>query len=232
MKQSHKTVALWAVIILLSVSILHFLNNRPIVTQQINFSEFLEAVKEGKVEKVIIQEDQYSGQFKGGVEKGKYFEAVGPVQSEKALEILTASKVALEYKKKEQTPLWQQILISWMPMLLLFLFFFFSMRQLQGGGGRAMSFGRSKARLLNEQQKKVTFADVAGVDEAKYELEEVIAFLKEPKKFTKLGGRIPKGVLLIGAPGTGKTLMARAVAGEAGVPFFLISGSDFVEMFV
>lgn len=234
MKQSHKTVALWAMIILLSVSILHFLNNKPLVRDEVSFSTFLTAVKNGQVEKISIQDDEYTGKYKEAYQQGSLFKTVGPIQSDKALEILSASDAIIEYEKKKETPLWQQILISWMPMIVLFLFFFFSMRQLQGGGGRggALGFGRSKARLMSETQKKVTFADVAGVDEAKYELEEIIAFLKNPKKFTRLGGRIPKGVLLIGSPGTGKTLLARAVAGEAGVPFFLISGSDFVEMFV
>ncbi|MDO8461864.1 MAG: ATP-dependent zinc metalloprotease FtsH [Deltaproteobacteria bacterium] len=232
MKQSHKTIALWAVIILLSVSILHFLNTRQVLRKQINFSEFLSYVQQGKIDKVVVQDDEYTGKFKEGVEEGGYFETIGPAQSEKAMEILTRSSATVEYRKRQETPLWQQILISWLPMILLFLFFFFSMRQLQVGGGRALSFGRSKARLLNESQKKFTFKDVAGVEEAKAELEEVIAFLRDPKKFTKLGGRIPKGVLLVGPPGTGKTLLAKAVAGEAAVPFFSISGSDFVEMFV
>ncbi|MBI1910325.1 MAG: ATP-dependent metallopeptidase FtsH/Yme1/Tma family protein [Deltaproteobacteria bacterium] len=232
MKQSQKTIALWAVIILLSVSILHFLNTRKTLRKEISFSEFISSVQQGKIEKVAIQDDEYTGKFKEHFEGGGYFETVGPAQSEKAFEILNRSGVQIEFRKRQETPIWQQILISWLPMILLFLFFFFSMRQIQVGGGRALSFGRSKARLLNESQKKITFKDVAGVEEAKYELEEIIAFLKEPKKFTKLGGRIPKGVLLVGPPGTGKTLLAKAVAGEASAPFFSISGSDFVEMFV
>src|SRR5690606_13019881 len=139
--------------------------------------------------------------------------------------VLATSDAEIKYEKPKETPIWQQMLISWMPMLLLFGFFFFFMRQIQIGGGKALSFGKSKARLLSENQRKVTFTDVAGVEEAKEELEEIIDFLKDPKKFTKLGGRIPKGVLLMGPPGTGKTLLARAIAGEAGVPFFSISGS-------
>ena len=232
MKQSQKTIALWAVIILLSVTVLHFLNKSPTVRKQISFSEFLHVVERGEVAKVTIQDDEYSGQFKSSYKNGTSFETIGPIESDRALEILAGSDVELEYKKRKETPLWQQALISWLPMLLLFAFFFFSMRQIQVGGGRAMSFGRSKAKLFSEDQKKVTFKDVAGCDEAKYELEEIIAFLKEPKKFTKLGGRIPKGVVIVGPPGTGKTLLAKAVAGEANVPFFNISGSDFVEMFV
>ncbi|MBI4374737.1 MAG: ATP-dependent metallopeptidase FtsH/Yme1/Tma family protein [Deltaproteobacteria bacterium] len=232
MKQSHKTLALWALIILLSVSVVHFMSNRPTLRKTISFSEFLEAIRSNQVERVTIQDDEYVGKFKSQTMNGEFFETVGPTESEKAFELLSRSDTVVEYKKRRETPLWQQILISWLPMILLFGFFFFSMRQIQVGGGRALSFGRSRARLLSENQKKVTFKDVAGCEEAKYELEEIIQFLKEPKKFTKLGGRIPKGVLLVGAPGTGKTLLAKAVAGEAGAPFFSISGSDFVEMFV
>src|SRR5262245_36842557 len=232
MKQSHKTIALWAIIVLLSISVLHFLNTRPVLRKTVSYSEFLAAVKADQVEKITIQGEEYVGKVRDNIQEGAYFETVGPADSEKAFELLAKSGADIEYKKPRETPLWQQILISWLPMILLFAFFFFSMRQIQIGGGRAMSFGRSRARLLSESQKKVTFKDVAGVEEAKYELEEVIQFLKDPKKFTKLGGRIPKGVLLIGSPGTGKTLLAKAVAGEAGVPFFSISGSDFVEMFV
>ncbi len=231
-KQSHKTIALWIVIILLSISILHFFNAKPTLRNKISFSEFMEAVKQGQVESVVIQENEYQGKFKDGFKEGAHFETLGPVNSDQAFDFLTKSDAQLKYEKPKETPIWQQMLISWMPMLLLFGFFFFFMRQIQIGGGKALSFGKSKARLMNDTQKKVTFNDVAGVEEAKEELQEIIEFLKDPKKFTKLGGRIPKGVLLMGPPGTGKTLMARAIAGEAGVPFFSISGSDFVEMFV
>ncbi len=232
MKQSHKTIALWIVIILLSVSILQFFSARPTIRNKINFSEFLTAVQEGKIESVVIREDEYQGKFKPDYKDGAYFETLGPVVSDNAFQILAKSDAQVKYEKPRETPIWQQMLISWMPMLLLFGFFFFFMRQIQIGGGKALSFGKSRARLMTENQKKITFEDVAGVDEAKEELEEIIDFLKDPKKFTKLGGRIPKGVLLMGPPGTGKTLLARAIAGEAGVPFFSISGSDFVEMFV
>ncbi len=232
MKQSHKTIALWLVIILVSISVLHFFNAKPTLRNKISFSEFLSAVAQQKVESVVVREDEYQGKFKSDFKEGGYFETLGPVNSDKAFEILSRSDAQVRYEKPKATPVWQQILISWMPMLILFGFFFFFMRQIQVGGGKALSFGKSRARLMNESQKRITFEDVAGVEEAKEELEEIIDFLKDPKKFTKLGGRIPKGVLLMGPPGTGKTLLARAIAGEAGVPFFSISGSDFVEMFV
>jgi cell division protease FtsH len=145
---------------------------------------------------------------------------------------ITFAGIQFTAKPKEDSSVWPQVLVWWLPMLLLVGIFFLFMRQLQSGGGKAMSFGKSKAKLLSDHQNRVTFKDVAGVEEAKDEVEEIIAFLKDPKKFTRLGGRIPKGVLMMGPPGTGKTLLARAIAGEAGVPFFSISGSDFVEMFV
>ncbi|WP_428265201.1 ATP-dependent zinc metalloprotease FtsH [Haliangium sp.] len=155
------------------------------------------------------------GEFKGTIE-----------------DLMTTAGISYQVESKEEGTFWQSLIISWLPMLVLFALFFFFMRQLQSGGGKAMSFGKSKAKLLTDHQNKITFKDVAGVEEAKEEVEEIIAFLKDPKKFTRLGGRIPKGVLMMGPPGTGKTLLARAIAGEAGVPFFSISGSDFVEMFV
>ena len=232
MKQSHKTLALWLVMILAAITVLHFLNQKPQGIERIGFSQFMQAVKGDEIESVSIEDDIYKGNFKSGYKEGKHFETIGLVNSEKAFELLNEHKVEVAYEGKKETPFWQHFLISWLPMLLLFGFFFFFMRQMQAGGGKAMSFGRSKAKLLVEDQKKVTFDDVAGIDEAKDELEEIIEFLKLPAKFTRLGGRIPKGVLLMGAPGTGKTLLARAIAGEAGVPFFSISGSDFVEMFV
>ncbi|MBI2343604.1 MAG: ATP-dependent metallopeptidase FtsH/Yme1/Tma family protein [Deltaproteobacteria bacterium] len=228
MKQSQRTLFLWMMIVFVILAILHVLGSQQPMVERVSFSEFLGAVEEGRVVSVEIEEEEYRGRFT----TGEQFMTVGPINSEKALDLLTKSDVQLTYERPRETPLWQHFLISWLPMLLLFGFFFFSMRQLQIGGGKAMSFGRSKARLLVEQHKKVTFADAAGIDEAKEELEEIIEFLKDPKRFTRLGGRIPKGVLLMGPPGTGKTLLARAIAGEAGVPFFSMSGSDFVEMFV
>ena len=228
----HKTLALWLLVILGVLAVLHFMRQPIVQSEKISFSEFLDAAEKDEIETVTIQDYEYKGKFKPNYQSGKIFNTVGPIDSEKALDLLAKTDTSIEYKPKKETPFWQHILISWLPMLLLVGFFFFSMRQLQAGGGKAMSFGRSKAKLLAETQKNVTFKNVAGVEEAKEELQEIIGFLKDPKKFTVLGGRIPKGVLLMGAPGTGKTLLARAVAGEAAVPFFSISGSDFVEMFV
>lgn len=235
MKPSHKTVALWLVLILLFASLFKVFDPGNRTRREIRFSEFVSYVKEGKVAEVTFKSDNMIvGVFKDGGPDGrsKLFETIGDTDNAKVFEILEKNNIIPNYERAERTPVWQQVLISWFPMLMLFGLFFLFMRQIQVGGGKAMSFGKSKARLLNENQNKVTFKDVAGGDEAKAELEEIVAFLKDPKKFTKLGGRIPKGVLLMGSPGTGKTLLARAIAGEAGVPFFTISGSDFVEMFV
>jgi cell division protease FtsH len=234
MKPSHKTVALWLVLILLFASLFKIFDPGNKHRREIKFSEFIQAVKEGRVTDVTFKSDDLIvGSFKDpGPDGRKLFETVGDTQNGKIFEILEKNNIIPNYERSEKTPIWQQVLISWFPMLLLFVFFFLFMRQIQVGGGKAMSFGKSKARLLSESNNRITFKDVAGAEEAKQELEEIIAFLKDPKKFTRLGGRIPKGVLLMGPPGTGKTLLARAVAGEAGAPFFSISGSDFVEMFV
>src|SRR6478672_4663161 len=234
MKPSQKTVALWLVLILLFASLFKIFDTGNRHRREIKFSEFVQYVKDGKVADVTFKADNLIvGTFKDASPDGrKFFETVGDTENAKVFEILEKNNIIPNYERAEKTPIWQQVLISWFPMLLLFVFFFLFMRQIQVGGGKAMSFGKSKARLLTESSNRVTFKDVAGADEAKQELEEIIEFLKDPKKFTKLGGRIPKGVLLMGSPGTGKTLLARAIAGEAGVPFFSISGSDFVEMFV
>jgi cell division protease FtsH len=203
------------------------------------FSDFVSEVKQGKVDEIKIKDHEYNYRVRGADQSkgGGWRQAVGPVADEKLIENLKpedpkAQPPKVFFEKEDQSPFWSSTIITLIPMGFLILMFFLFMRQLQAGGGKAMSFGKSKARMLSDSQNKVTFADVAGVEEAKDEVEEIIAFLKDPKKFQRLGGRIPKGVLMIGPPGTGKTLLARAIAGEAGVPFFSISGSDFVEMFV
>jgi cell division protease FtsH len=190
------------------------------------YSEFLSMVEEGQVEEVIIQGQEL---MVSDVNHRK-FKIYAPQDSD-LIKLLRAKGVRIKAKPPTESP-WYNILISWFPMLILIGVWVFFMRQMQSGGGKALSFGKSRARLMSDTQEKVTFEDVAGIDEAKEELSEIVEFLRDPKKFTRLGGRIPKGVLLMGPPGTGKTLLARAIAGEAGVPFFSISGSDFVEMFV
>src|SRR5437773_4943056 len=185
------------------------------------------SVDRGEVQEVIIQGHNIQGKYKNG----EQFRTFAPDDPE-LVKTLRAKDVKIAAKPEDESSWYMVLLLNWFPMLLLLGVWIFFMRQMQVGGGKAMSFGKSRAKLLTENQHRVTFSDVAGVDEAKDDLQEIIAFLKDPKKFTKLGGRIPKGCLLVGPPGTGKTLLARAIAGEAGVPFFSISGSDFVEMFV
>src|SRR5687767_5118026 len=192
-----------------------------------SFSEFLSAVEAGQVARVTITGNEITGVTKSN----ENFRTTAPPQYAELGNRLHERHVIISAKEPTTSP-WAALLYSWAPILLMIGFWIFFMRQMQSGGNKALSFGKSKAKLSSSAQKKVTFKDVAGVDEAKDELQEIIEFLREPQKFQKLGGRIPKGVLLMGPPGTGKTLMARAVAGEANVPFFSISGSDFVEMFV
>jgi len=233
MKGFGRTAALWISVFLIFAVLLKAVDQNQRGRKELKFSQFIALVKEGKVAEVTFKnEDVITGTFKEAVDGRTQFETIGDTENAKIFEILQSNNIIPNYERAEKTPFWQQLLVSWFPMLLLFFIFFLFMRQLQAGGGKAMSFGKSKARMLNEASKKYTFKDVAGADEAKHDLEEIVLFLKDPKKFTRLGGRIPKGVLLMGPPGTGKTLLAKAVAGEAGVPFFSISGSDFVEMFV
>jgi cell division protease FtsH len=194
---------------------------------EIVFSEFMSSVDRGEIQEVVIQGHNIQGKYKNG----ERFRTFAPNDPE-LVKSLREKNVKIAAKPEDESPWYMVLLLNWFPMLLLIGVWIFFMRQMQVGGGKAMSFGKSRAKLLTENQHRVTFSDVAGVDEAKDDLQEIIAFLKDPKKFTKLGGRIPKGCLLVGPPGTGKTLLARAIAGEAGVPFFSISGSDFVEMFV
>ncbi len=233
MKGFGKTAALWLSVFLVFAILLKAVDQNQHGREKILFSDFIGYVKEGKVKSVTFKNDDLiTGVFKEPIKGSENFETIGDTQNAKIFEILQSNNLIPNYDHPEKTPFWQQLLLSWFPMIFLVLIFFVFIRQLQAGGGKAMSFGKSKARMLNESNKKYTFKDVAGAEEAKGDLEEIVAFLKDPKKFTRLGGRIPKGVLMMGPPGTGKTLLAKAVAGEAGVPFFSISGSDFVEMFV
>jgi cell division protease FtsH len=221
----YKNLALWLVIGLMAVMLFRLFNQAEKAAQPVSYSEFLDRVESGGVTQVVVQGNNLIGSSSQG-----QFKTYAPNDPE-LISYLRSKKVGI-IAKAEENSIWFQVLISWMPMLLLIGVWIFFMRQMQSGGGKALSFGKSRARLMNESQEKVTFEDVAGIDEAKEELHEIIEFLRDPKKYTRLGGRIPKGVLLVGSPGTGKTLLARAIAGEAGVPFFSISGSDFVEMFV
>jgi cell division protease FtsH len=193
----------------------------------LSYTEFLRMVEEERVAEVIIQ-----GQELVGTDVNRTRFRVFAPQDGDLIKILREKGVAISAKPPAESPWYMSVLVSWFPMLVLIGVWIFFMRQMQAGGGKALSFGKSRARLMSDQSEKVTFEDVAGIDEAKEELAEIVEFLRDPKKFTRLGGRIPKGVLLVGPPGCGKTLLARAIAGEAGVPFFSISGSDFVEMFV
>ncbi|HWH80243.1 MAG TPA: ATP-dependent zinc metalloprotease FtsH [Candidatus Binatus sp.] len=227
MSQSSKHIALWLVLALVFLVIFSVFNKQHGREPEVVFSEFMTSVDRGDVQKVVIQGHNIQGEYKNG-EKFRTFAPNDP----ELVKSLRDKKVKIAAKPEEDSPWYMVLLLNWFPMLLLIGVWIFFMRQMQVGGGKAMSFGKSRAKLLTENQHRVTFSDVAGVDEAKDDLQEIIAFLKDPKKFTKLGGRIPKGCLLVGPPGTGKTLLARAIAGEAGVPFFSISGSDFVEMFV
>ena len=233
MKGFGRAAALWLSVFLIFAILFKAVDSNQRPHKALKFSQFIELVQQGKVAEVTFKnEDVIIGKLKEPVDGRTSFETVGDTKNPVFTEILKANKLIPDYEQAEKTPFWQQMLVSWFPMLLLFFVFFIFMRQIQSGGGKAMSFGKSKARMLNEANRKFTFKDVAGAEEAKQDLEEIVHFLKDPKKFTRLGGRIPKGVLLMGPPGTGKTLLAKAVAGEAGVPFFSISGSDFVEMFV
>ena len=229
MKQAHKTLAFWLFIVLLCLLLLAVVQKQGTRTStQLPWSEFIARFEAGEVTRMTVAgEDQVTGEFKDG----SLFSTRGPVDKEPDPVAIRDLGVRVEYVEAKDRK-WGAAFVNWLPVLLILVFVVFLVRQMQNGGGKAMQFGKSKARLLSENSKRVTFEDVAGVDEAKEELEEIVQFLKSPKKATRLGGRIPKGVLLMGPPGTGKTLLARAIAGEAGVPFFTISGSDFVEMFV
>jgi len=234
-KQSHKTLLLWVLLILMFVAIYQLVTNEE-PPRNVQFSDFVTALENGHVESVELRPHELTTDVQFlYVNDGRREDRTTDATSQglpELQELLREHNTPYRVEEADSNGMWTSVLVTWLPMIFLLVIFFFFMRQLQASGGKAMSFGKSRARLLNESQNKVTFADVAGIDEAKDDCEEIIAFLKDPKKFQRLGGRIPKGVLLMGPPGTGKTLLARAVAGEAGVPFFSISGSDFVEMFV
>jgi len=223
----YKNLALWIVITLMMIMLYNLFNQQHLAETSISYTEFLTMVEKERVSSVVIQGHEL---YVTDSNRNR-FKVYAPQDSD-LIKILRDKGVTITAKPESESPWYMSVLVSWFPMIVLIGVWIFFMRQMQSGGGKAMSFGKSRARLQSDQSKKVTFEDVAGIDEAKEELGEIIEFLREPKKFTRLGGRIPKGVLLMGSPGTGKTLLARAIAGEADVPFFHISGSDFVEMFV
>ena len=227
MNPFYKNLALWIVITLMMIMLYNLFNQQHLTETSISYTEFLAMVDSERVSDVVIQ-----GQELYVTDSNRNRFKIYAPQDSDLIKILREKGVTINAKPESESPWYMSVLVSWFPMIVLIGVWIFFMRQMQAGGGKAMSFGKSRARLQTDQSKKVTFEDVAGIDEAKEELGEIIEFLREPKKFTRLGGRIPKGVLLMGSPGTGKTLLARAIAGEADVPFFHISGSDFVEMFV
>ena len=229
MNDMMKNLFLWLIIAVVLISVFNSFGTHHTGAYQLSYTEFLHQVDQGKIRKVTIEDRVVNGNT---TNDGK-FTTIIPLPDQYLLADLIKKGVDITGKQKQEESLLMHIFVNWFPMLLLIGVWIFFMRQMQGGGGRgAMSFGRSRARLLGEDQVKITFADVAGVEEAKEEVKELVDFLKDPGKFQRLGGRIPRGVLMVGSPGTGKTLLAKAVAGEAKVPFFTISGSDFVEMFV
>lgn len=227
MNPFYKNLSLWLVITLMMIMLYSLFNQQHLSETNISYTEFLSMVENERVAEVILQ-----GQELLVTDTNRNRFKVFAPQDPDLIKILRGKGVTIQAKPPAESPWYMSVLVSWFPMIVLIGVWIFFMRQMQAGGGKALSFGKSRARLLSDQMDKITFEDVAGIDEAKEELGEIVEFLKEPKKFTRLGGRIPKGVLLMGPPGTGKTLLARAIAGEADVPFFSISGSDFVEMFV
>jgi len=227
LNQFYKNLALWVIIAFILLALFSMVN-QPVEAPQKIYSEFLDMIEKGEVSEVQIEGER----VKGKDNKGTLFETVILKEDVELMKLLREKGVRTVVVPPEKTTWYTNAFISWFPLILLVGIWIFFMRQMQSGGGKALSFGKSKARLMGDKKNQTTFKDVAGADEAKEELHEIIEFLKEPQKFSKLGGKIPKGVLLVGPPGTGKTLLARAIAGEASVPFFCISGSDFVEMFV
>ena len=232
MNDMAKNLILWMIIAGVLLTVFNNINQEP-QEDNINYSEFVREVSSGRVSAVELAGINISGVRKDNTQ----FRSIMPlIGDDQLMDVLFENNVEIIANEPEQQSIWSQLLVASFPILIIIALFFFFMRQMQGGGpggrGGPMSFGKSKAKLLGEDQIKVTFADVAGVDEAKEDVQELVEFLSEPDKFQRLGGRIPRGILMVGQPGTGKTLLAKAIAGEAKVPFFSISGSDFVEMFV
>ena len=226
---AYRSLFIWLLIGIMIILLFNLLNTPKKIQEEIIFSEFTAKLEEGQIEEVTIKESERL--LTGRLKDGSKFRAYFPDDPE-IYKSLRALKVKTTVKPADQNPWYVNFFFTWGPIIFIAVVWIFFMRQMQSGGNKAMSFGKSKAKLVSEKSVKITFADVAGIDESKTEVQEIIDFLKDPNKFTKLGGKIPRGVLLVGSPGTGKTLLARAIAGEAGVPFFSISGSDFVEMFV
>lgn len=229
--QIFKNLILWLAIFVAIIALYQFVNTPRQDFIDVSYSEFLSYVQHDQVKSVEFSDNNITGTFKTPVDDDiKKFKSVGPA-SDELVKRLESKGIEFSFEDTTRSSL-TNVLINWAPLIILILLMLFFMRQIQAGGTKAMSFGKNKARMITESQNKITFKDVAGIDEAKEEVQEIVEFLKSPKKFTNLGGKIPKGILLVGSPGTGKTLLAKAIAGEAGVPFFIISGSDFVEMFV
>lgn len=234
MNRIFKNLAIYLLIVMILVSIFQQLGTQPTGEDIFDndYVAFYKALEKGQIQTVKIIQEESTRKISGTMKNGKSFELNGPRDDDKLIELIKTKDILYSQEPAPKPPWWASLLTTFLPVFILVGLMFFIMQQTQGGGNRVMQFGKSKAKLHTDDKKRITFADAAGVDEAKEELEEVVEFLKHPKKFTELGAKIPKGVLLFGSPGTGKTLLARAIAGEAGVPFFSISGSDFVEMFV
>ena len=236
MNRIFKNTIFYLLIFVAIIGVVSVFNQNAEPTTQMSNTEFINKLEDGEIKSADLQVENgvyaVTGQEKGAKEDEFYVTYILSEQAEKVSNLIDEQDIAADVQGAEQTSAWVTFLTSMIPFVIILLLFFFLMNSAQGGGNKVMSFGKSKAKLYSEEKKKVRFKDVAGADEEKQELVEVVEFLKDPRKFAELGARIPKGVLLVGPPGTGKTLLARAVAGEAGVPFFSISGSDFVEMFV
>ncbi len=227
-----KNLSIYLLIVLVIIFLIQFTGDKKTTIVPLRYDEFVTQLEQNKIQSVEMTTDKATNIIKGKLKDGKEFQTNGPVMDETLIPLLKEKSVNYQQIPPPEPSWWAGLLTTMLPILIFVLLFFFMMQQSQGGGNRVMSFGKSKAKLHTDEKKKVTFEDVAGADEVKEELTEIVDFLKNPKKFNEIGAKIPKGVLLFGSPGTGKTLLARAVAGEAGVPFFSISGSDFVEMFV